>query len=45
VQQRFGLHDLGIEDARGAFARKKLARRPLPDHLPPERIVYPAARP
>jgi len=23
VQQRFGLHDLGIEDARGAFARKK----------------------
>jgi len=28
-----------------AFARKKLARRPLPDHLPPERIVYPAARP
>ncbi len=28
-----------------AFARKKLVRRPLPDHLPPERIVYPAGPP
>ena len=24
------------------FERRKLARRPLPDHLPRERIVYPA---
>ena len=40
---RFGLHDLGIEDARGAFARKKLARRPLPDHLP-DHVIRPTAR-
>ena len=28
-----------------AFERRKPARRPLPEHLPRERVVYPAPRP